>query len=842
MMPEPPIDSSHWSAVEAAFDRLVDLPESQWPQALDALANELPPAALTHVRSLLARLAERPGLLDAPAAAGLGFERDVAPGSAIGRWTVQGRLGSGGQSLVLAVGRREGGFEQQAVMKLPRGSSFDRDSARRLLQERQVLARLQHPGLPAVLDGGVLPDGSPWLVIERVHGEPIDRYCERHGLGLAARLRLIVQVAEVLAAAHAQLVLHRDIKPGNVLVEDGGRAVLLDFGVAQSLDQEASRTAAGYTLSYAAPEQIRGERGTVATDLYGLGALALKLCSGRAPFEGLETAAQVQAVLGGDPPLPAGLDSDLAAILATCLRPLPAQRYASAEALRLDLLAWLEGRPVRARAGGRRYVFGKFLRRHALAVGASAAAVLLLAGATGVALQQAAQSERARLQAVAAQGQAERSAQRALSINSLFNEALAELGRIEQHDEQIDPEALLAFVEERAAQPGLLPDARADVLNQLAVVHNSAGRVEHSLALLDRSQALWESLPADHRERSFEVATWRLRAQHLRWAQRPVEALVAADRALVLLSEMDEAANVLQLSEVQDSRASLLIDTGRIEEGLQQRRATLALVDRHGEATRQRMFYAASNLAVDLIRSGYEDEGIDLLRARIEALDPVAAAAFPQGPAILMVQLARALRLRGEHAEALDWYVRGIELREQHHDPRHFTFLHGRGERLVFELEAGRPAHEVLLGLNALLDQFEQAGHTQAITVASLQAWRARAAAETGDAAQARTALDAATAALISLPDGQQNQPMPWLQVVQAAQALGERQALADSLLSLQSVLERFHRPSHPLLSAARARSDALAGRQTETRQTCDLLGQSLVREHSYLSLGCPLR
>lgn len=401
-------DSAHWAAVEAAFDRLAELPETEWPRALEALADRLPRSALEHVRGLLGRLADRPGLLEAPAAATLALEREVPPGTRLGRWTVQGRLGSGGQSLVLAVHRSEGGFEQQAVMKLPRGSGFEREAARRLLRERQVLARLKHPGLPAVFDGGVLDDGSPLLVIERIDGEPIDQHCARHGLGLELRVRMLVEVAAVLAHAHAQLVLHRDVKPGNVLVESASsRVVLLDFGVAQSLSEDASRTAAGYTLSYAAPEQVRGERGTVATDIYGLGALALKLCAGRAPFEGMETSAQVQAVLAGDPPLPKRLDADLAAILSTCLRPQPQQRYASMEALQLDLLAWLDGRPVRARRGGRRYVLGKFLRRHRLAVASAALVSVLLAGSTGFALQQAAQSERARQQAETSQRQAE---------------------------------------------------------------------------------------------------------------------------------------------------------------------------------------------------------------------------------------------------------------------------------------------------------------------------------------------------------------------------------------------------------------------------------------------------
>ncbi len=833
-------DSAHWAAVEAAFDRLAELPEADWPRALEALSDRLPRSALDHVRGLLGRLAERPGLLDAPAAATLALEREVPPGTRLGRWMVQGRLGSGGQSLVLAVHRSEGGFEQQAVMKLPRGSGFEREAARRLLRERQVLARLKHPGLPAVFDGGVLDDGSPLLVIERIDGEPIDQHCTRRGLGLEARVRMLVEVAAVLAHAHAQLVLHRDVKPGNVLVESAsGRVVLLDFGVAQSLSEDASRTAAGYTLSYAAPEQVRGERGTVATDIYGLGALALKLCAGRAPFEGLETSAQVQAVLAGDPPLPKRLDADLAAILSTCLRPQPEQRYASMEALQLDLLAWLDGRPVRARRGGRRYVLGKFLRRHRLAVASAGLVSVLLAGSTGFALQQAAQSNSARVQAEAAQAQSERSAQRALSINSLFNETLVELGRLDRTSKQADPLALLGFVEARAAEPRFLPDARVDLLNQLAVIHKDAGRSPHALALLDQSQALLEALPPEHRERAFEAATWRIRSSTLRWSQRPVEALEANERAIALLSDQDEATHIFQLSELHDDRSSLLMDAGRVEEGLQQRRATLELVDRHGQITRQRMFYAASNLAVDLIRSGYEVEGIALLRARIESLDADSAAAFPQGPAILMVQLARGLRLRGEHAEALHWYVRGIELREQHHDPRHFTFLHGRGERLIFELEAGRPGAEILEALNQVLDQFEQAGHTQAVTLASLQAWRARAAAETGDAEQARAALAAANAALISLPPGQQNQPMPWLQIVQAAQALDVESLLRPAMQGLREVLQRFHSERHPLRIAVDALQQLMDGDRGSAGSGCEQLRAALPSRHSYLPLAC---
>ena len=316
----------------------------------------------------------------------------------MGRWRVDGELGRGGQAIALAVSRLEGGFEQQAVLKMPLSTPPSPDAVRRMLRERQLLASLKHAGLPSIIDGGVLEDGAPYLVIERIVGQPIDVYANTRQLSLRDRIGLLRQVANIVAYAHAQLVLHRDIKPANILIDGDGRVVLLDFGVAQSLQADASATSIGYTLAFAAPEQVRGERSSAATDVYGLAALACRLLGGEGPFPGMQASSQVRAVLEDMPKLPAGLGRDLAAILQRALRKEPQARYASVAEFDAELERWQLHRPVLAHAGGKRYRVGKWLRRWRLAV--AVASILLAITATALWQRMQAQQEAANALAV----------------------------------------------------------------------------------------------------------------------------------------------------------------------------------------------------------------------------------------------------------------------------------------------------------------------------------------------------------------------------------------------------------------------------------------------------------
>ncbi len=377
--------------MDALFDLLAEHDESQQLDCLEALADRFPPKAVAAVRRLLHGLARHGAFFEQPAAQRVSLDRPYAVGESLGRWRVDGELGRGGQAIALAVSRLEGGFEQQAVLKMPLNTPPSPDTVRRMLRERQMLASLKHPGLPSMIDGGVLEDGAPYFVIERIAGRPIDEYANSQRLSLRDRVALLRKVAGIVAYAHAQLVLHRDIKPANILIDSDGRVVLLDFGVAQSLHANATATNVGYTLAFAAPEQVRGERSTAATDVYGLAALACRLLGGEGPFPGLQASAQVRAVLEFTPQLPAGLDRDLAAILQRAMRKEPQARYASVAEFDAELARWQLHLPVLAHSGGKRYRMGKWLRRWRVAV--AVATILLVITASALWQRKQAQQE-----------------------------------------------------------------------------------------------------------------------------------------------------------------------------------------------------------------------------------------------------------------------------------------------------------------------------------------------------------------------------------------------------------------------------------------------------------------
>ncbi|MCU0755336.1 MAG: protein kinase [Xanthomonadales bacterium] len=496
-------DAAIWEEVEALFEQLAELPARDRVRTLEQLATRHHPAAVGEVRRLLLALARHPELDDELRAPSL--ERDFAPGSLIGEWVVDGTLGRGGQGVVLRVHRGAGEFRQPGALKTLATAAPDPEGLRRLLRERQLLAGLSHPGLPAFLDGGVLDDGTPWFVQAYIEGERLDQWTKHRRPDQATRIGLLRQLTAVLIHAHGHLVLHRDLKPGNVLVDADDRAVLLDFGVASWLPAAQTRTQAGYTPAYAAPEQIRGERGSAATDVYGLGALALELLGGRPPFaEHRDTAAQLRAVLEQAPRLPADLDADLRAILDKALRKEPQARYQSIAALDADLARWQRGLPVEAHAGGHRYRFGKWLRRHRLAVGAALAVLLALSLGLAGALQQREQARQQQLAAERAQRQAEQTL--AVLVDLFVSAGSGNLsGRWRPRDLQagtaVPPRTGLSVreiidlaVEERL--PDIEPAIRAPLHEAFAEVYASLGQAEAAIRQFRAALALKPGDPA----------------------------------------------------------------------------------------------------------------------------------------------------------------------------------------------------------------------------------------------------------------------------------------------------------------------------------------------------------
>jgi tetratricopeptide (TPR) repeat protein len=452
------MNPQQWAALEALFDRLVEVTAGAREAWLDRHAPALDPLARQRVLALVARA-------DEDTAACLGAPRELhaetpalAIGATIGGWRIAAVLGEGGQGRVYKVMRSGEGFEQQGVAKIVHRA--DPDSVRRFLRERQLLARLAHPAIPSLIEGGVLPDGRPWWVGEYIEGERSDQYVAARRLGPRATVELVLPIVDALVHAHGRLILHRDLKPSNVLVDGAGRAHLLDFGIGQRLDDEATRTQAAFSAGYAAPEQVRGEVPGVAVDVHGLGALLYRLLAGKAPFAAEDTASSLHAVLHRDPPRIAGVDRELWAILAKALRKEPAARYADIASLGEDLQAWLDRRPVRALAGGRRYVIGKFLARHRLAAGSVALALLAILGSSAVAVREAGRSEAARVVAEEALAQSEWDLSQ-YKLFSAYQEAYAAtLQDLVLGADGLDP-AALAQAMERAGRAALA-SAEAD--------------------------------------------------------------------------------------------------------------------------------------------------------------------------------------------------------------------------------------------------------------------------------------------------------------------------------------------------------------------------------------------
>jgi tetratricopeptide (TPR) repeat protein len=339
-------------------------------------ASRLIPSSLRDELERLLRFDTESTLADRIAGAAGEFlqaESNSVEASVWGPYRVTRLLGQGGMGAVYLARRADGEVEQQVAIKVVRGGPGLPGFQRRFLEERRILASLNHPGIARLLDAGRTGDGEPYLVMEYIDGVAIDAYCSK--LDLRGVLNLFLLVCEAVSYAHRNLIIHRDLKPSNILIDPAGQPKLLDFGIAKIVDDaEATRTLVRVlTPEYASPEQMRGEARSTATDIYSLGAVLYKLLTGTAPNspDSVEESVTVPASR-----IKPDLPHDIDFILRKALRAEPEERYASADAFAADIRAFLENRPVRARAGNAWYRTRKFVRRYWVPVTAGAVAVI----------------------------------------------------------------------------------------------------------------------------------------------------------------------------------------------------------------------------------------------------------------------------------------------------------------------------------------------------------------------------------------------------------------------------------------------------------------------------------
>jgi serine/threonine protein kinase len=353
--------------------------------------------------------------------------------TAVADFRLERVLGEGGMGRVYLAVRDVGGSTQRVALKIVPSASHGRRFIERLRRERSILAGLDHPHIARLIDAGELPDGRPYFAMEYVDGVPIAQYCDQAQLDLRGRLALFLDVCDAVAYAHRRLVLHRDLKDGNILVDTDGRVRLLDFGIAKSLDEAQSRdTTQGqnyFSLRAAAPEQIRAAATTVATDVYGLGCLLYELLCGRLPFELVAGAGDdlLRRILEQPPPLPsaaviaaddaaaatrrghagttslaAALRGDLDQIVACALRKDPVERYRSVDDLAADVQNVLALRPIAARASERWYRFRMLLRRHRVTAAVTGVLGIAVIATTAMSVVQSLRAGAERDRAVAA--------------------------------------------------------------------------------------------------------------------------------------------------------------------------------------------------------------------------------------------------------------------------------------------------------------------------------------------------------------------------------------------------------------------------------------------------------
>ncbi|MDX1395045.1 MAG: protein kinase [Gemmatimonadota bacterium] len=343
--------------LEARVRRLLDAAER---------SGDIPPVDVGLVAEAVA---ERGELDDEP----------LKAGDRVGAFRVVERIGAGGMGSVYLAERADGQFEQRVAIKIVRGAGGSAAPVRRFLQERQILARLQHPNIARLLDGGLTDTEIPYVVMEYVDGSPLTEHCRRADLDLDGRLELFEEVCGAVHYAHGHGVIHRDLKPSNILVATSGRVMLLDFGIARLTGDETGETLTRtgmrvLTPAYASPEQVVGMNVTEASDVYQLGLLLYELIAGRLPTG--PDAPPPTTVAGG------ARGTDLDRVCAKALSVEPEARYPSAELLGLDVRRYREGLPVDARPATAGYRLRRFLSRNRVAaiVGAALAAGSLLAG------------------------------------------------------------------------------------------------------------------------------------------------------------------------------------------------------------------------------------------------------------------------------------------------------------------------------------------------------------------------------------------------------------------------------------------------------------------------------
>jgi serine/threonine-protein kinase len=668
------VDASKWRQLQSLFDAAVRLPPEERATFLSRECGDD-----AELRRELERLLAHDGSVESIERAVGDVARDAAApsdlrGRRLGSYEIDEEIGHGGMGTVLLAHRADAEYEKRVAIKLIRGTFQRQESLLRFRNERQILAALDHPGIARLLDGGTSDRGEPYVVMEYVEGRPIDRYCDENALGLREKLRLFQRVCAAVHFAHGKLVVHRDIKPGNILVTASGEPKLLDFGIAKLLDPgsagalvETETAQRVMTPYYASPEQIRGEPVATSSDVYSLGVLLYELLTGRRPYELRSDGREEleQAILHRTPASPSAkrgktLARDLDNIVLMALRKEPARRYTSAEQLSADIERYLGGLPVIARPATVGYRLSRFVRRNRAAL--AAVSLVLLALTTLVVFYTV------RLKRERDQANLERNKARQVA------DLLVDLFEVSDPSEALGNTITAREILDRAVEtlPRDLqhqPEIRASMLDTMGRVYRNLGLYEKSRSLLEQALETRRDLAGhddlDIAETLYQLG--RLDLVELDYAsadERLVEA--AAIRERLLGPEHPDYARALyargevhaQSSELQDERALL--------------ERALAIQERTLEPTDTQIADTLTILGVVHMREVSDEAGLATWQ-RAAAIKE--AALGPDHPDLIepLNNVCYALRALHRHEEALPLARRILALCVRHLGPEHLV-------------------------------------------------------------------------------------------------------------------------------------------------------------------------
>ena len=703
------LDRDLWNRIATIFDRALAVRATDRGALLDQLCGS---------DETIRREVEE--MLDAHESLGLISERrlvtsdgDTPParfdgllpnGARVGPYRIECPIGAGGMGDVYRAERADGAYRQTVALKVLRPGYRTNEMVRRFRVERQALARLVHPGIATILDGGALDDGRPYIVLEFVQGVPVTTYCAQQALSLKERLALFLRIVSAVQFAHGRLVVHRDLKPSNILVQPDGAPRLLDFGIAKllDLDEDASLATATtpevrlLTPEYAAPEQIRGEAPSTATDVYALGVLLFEMLTGAKPFPaaGRTVAALERAILETAPPAPSSvadavipvrrLRGDLDRIVLMALRKEPERRYVSAGQFGDDIERYLAGRPVVARRDSVGYRFRKFVRRNGALVAGGAAITLLLFGFAATATVQARRISRERDRAERERASAD---QVLRILTSLF-----ERGDPNKHPggDSLRVTSLLDDAEKEVVQLRADPTRQAALWRAVGGMRMARGEYARGIALLTSAFEQRRRLfgPDDveaariRHEIAMGTATYRGEAAarqmldsslielrrllgdtHLDVRAATNDLLmvtydsVVARELLAKLAAIDEKSpnnDPVAVAEQLNDRASRLFNAGRYAEAVALFRSSLGVVRQHRPPEHDDVRTVERNLAAALHAAGQLSEAEAMQRAAVAMEKRLHGSALTAGAAYEALALTLVDEAKGDSAEVYE--------------------------------------------------------------------------------------------------------------------------------------------------------------------------------------------